>query len=183
MTDVMIDLETFGVDSDAVICQIGACWFSEDGTVGREFICNVDVNRVQEYGFKYSGSAIQFWLKQPKEAQETLFNPEPISINDALLNLNTFLAGSHSIWSHSNFDFVILMNAFKKMDIKPSFSYRTSCDIRTLNELTKRLGYKKESGILRDGIHHNGLDDSKFQVKYVCDMLQYLRGLKGHNNV
>ena len=178
MNYVMLDLQTLGTDSDAVICQIGACWFDNDGTIGETFACNVDVNHIQQYGFKYSGSAIQFWLKQPKEVQETLFDPKPIFIGDALNLLNEFMKGVHWVWSHSNFDFVIIQNAYKKMKIEPSFHYKTSADIRTLDKLAKMCGYKNEKEFVREGEKHNALSDCKFQVQYVTDMIRFLKDRK-----
>ncbi len=167
--DAMIDLETMGTSHDAAIIQIGACYFNrETGEIGNTFFSNVDLNSELESGFEVDGSTIMWWLGQSEEARKSLFS-QPIGTNTTILHfLSLFLDGAANIWSHATFDFVILTNHYKKLDMKPTFHYRTARDLRTLVDLANITSKKYP----REGVHHNALDDCKYQVKYATACLK-----------
>ena len=56
------------------------------------------------------------------------------------------------------------MEALRRLDLKPSFSYRAARDIRTLQSLVP-----KTEKLKREGIHHDALDDCIYQIQY-CDL-------------
>jgi len=173
MKDVMLDLETFGNGNNAVIVQIGACYFDRTtGEIGSTFSSNVNSNDGIRNGFEVTGSTIEWWLQQSEEARKSIIgNTHPVK--DAINDLNEFLSKAETIWSHATFDFVIIMNHLNKLGIKPKFHYRSARDIRTLVDIAS----VKESKVVREGTHHNALSDCLFQVKYCVECFNKLKGV------
>jgi len=168
----MLDLETLSTGNNAVIVQIGACYFdNKTGDIGDEFSINVDIDSAMETGLTVDGDTIKWWMEQSDEARSAVFT-RPQKLVQALTDFNKFVKNVDDvIWSHATFDFVILMNAYEKSGIKSKFSYKSDRDIRTLVNMP---GIKKKE-FPPVGIHHNALDDCRFQVQYVVDYLNQLR--------
>ena len=168
MKDVMLDFETFGNGKNACVVQIGACYFDRfSGEIFDTFSVNVDARRS---GGDLDADTVYWWLSQSKEAINTLF-PDQVSELDAFIRLNNFLSGADCIWSHATFDFVILSETLKRLKVIPSFQYRATRDIRTLMDLAGNPKFDKP----RTGVHHNGLDDCKYQVAYCVDALNRIK--------
>src|SRR4051794_11270840 len=70
--EVMVDLETMGLDPDAAIVAIGATKF----TLGEEpvstFYANVDLGDCLSLGLTVSASTIMWWLQQEHAARAAL---------------------------------------------------------------------------------------------------------------
>jgi exodeoxyribonuclease VIII len=174
MKDVMLDLETFGIGPNACVVQIGACYFDrETGELGESFKANIDARSAVKNGAVIDADTVYWWLKQSKEAIASI-TTEPQTPNsmefDVFYALNIFLEGAKYVWSHATFDFVIVTNTLRRLSIKPSFKYTAARDIRTLVDLA---GIGKMQN--REGIHHDALDDCKFQVAYCVEALNKLR--------
>jgi hypothetical protein len=168
----MIDFETFGNGKHACVVQVGACNFG-DGAIGETLKLQVDAEDAMRNGAEMDASTVYWWLAQSLEAIWSILADPKLAEREAFNQLNVFLAGADEIWSHATFDFVILMEALKRLGIKPSFGYRVARDIRTLNALCP--GHKP---MAREGTHHDGLDDAIYQARYVMAMLEQL-GAKG----
>lgn len=158
MKRIMIDFETFGVGKHACVVQIGAADFDKNET----FKCNVDGVDAQRNGAVIDAATVYWWLEQNDAAQKSIGIYDAVKERDAFSRLNDFLKDADEIWSHATFDFVILMEALRRLDIKPSFSYRSARDIRTLLALTGFDHRKVE----RHGVHHDALHDCLHQIKY-----------------
>jgi hypothetical protein len=172
MKDVMLDLETFGNSYNAVVVQIGICYFDRyTGDIGDKLLINIDADSSIKAGFCADASTIYWWLSQSKEAQDSICNVEKMQVSKAIYLVNEFLSKAKAIWSHATFDFVILMNHLNKLSLKPKFHYRAARDLRTLVDLTD-IDYSTRE---RVGIHHNALDDCIFQVGYAVDCFNKLR--------
>lgn len=176
MKKVMLDFETFSSGQNALVVQIGACYFDTDGGIGEAFKCNVDAEDAQRNGATIEASTVYWWMTQSEQARTSIATPstelprlpEVLAFNF----LNDFLAKAEEIWSHSTFDFVILMETLKRLKIKPKFGYRAARDIRTLMVLAN---YKSET--IRDGVHHDALDDARYQAVYCMEAMQKLRSI------
>lgn len=167
----MIDLETFGTSKNAAIVQVGACYFDRStGEIGDTFKRNIDAASAMKSGAEMDAGAVYFWLNQPKEAQTSIISGVLQPIDQVFKELNDFLNPAKRIWSHATFDFVIIMETFRRLGIKPSFGYKAARDIRTLTDLAN-LTIKK---VEREGIHHDALDDAKYQVKYCTEAFKKL---------
>ena len=168
--DVMIDIETLGTRPTSAIVQIGACYFDrETGEIGETFCENIrhDYNN-DEFTTDYK--TIKWWTQQSFDAIESVFNDESYSIVSAIVRLQKFLKDAEYIWAHATFDIPILMNSFEKTKYEFPISYKNIRDIRTLMDLSKY-----EIDFKRVGIHHNALDDCKYQVKYCVAAMNKLK--------
>lgn len=171
MKDIMLDLETFGTSHNAVIVQIGACYFDRNtGEIGEKILLNIDADDSVRNGFEIDGRTVYWWLNQSDEARKSILaDGLLLKVKPALSEFNDFVKGSNNrIWSHATFDFVILMNHFNRTNTNTKIHYRQARDLRTLVDIAK-VKYKKEE---RTGVHHNALDDCLFQVKYCVACLK-----------
>lgn len=175
MNDVMIDFETFGVSKGAVICQVGAVYFDKTtGELGAEFKANIDAASHMKYGGTMDASTVYWWLAQSEAARASILADPKEDIFTVMTRLNEFLKPSKRVWSHATFDFVLLMETFRLLGIKPSVSYKAGLDLRTLTYLSGT----EIKGFDRAGTHHDGLDDAKHQVKYCVAALNRVKGDK-----
>jgi hypothetical protein len=66
------------------------------------------------------------------------------------------------------------METMKDLEIVPNFSYKIGLDLRTLVYLA---GTNVRNHI-REGTHHDALEDCKHQVKYCVEALNRIKGNK-----
>jgi len=171
--DVMIDFETFGNGKNACICQVGACYFDrKTGEIYQMFSANIDARSAVDSGAEMDADTVYWWLSQDKAAIESITKQPQKPIREVFNELNEFLKDADCIWSHATFDFVIMNETFKRLKIKPLYSYRSARDIRTLLDLSG-VDYK---AFTREGIHHEGLADAMHQVKYCQAAFTVLEG-------
>ncbi len=170
MDDIMIDLETFGARSDALIVQIGACFFDRTtGEIGKTFFANVDPS-FRSRAFSVDYATIKWWLSQSEQARASLMM-ETKELKSVLESLYEFLdKRDANIWCHATFDMPILLHAFEVVGMKFPIHYRNMRDIRTLMDLADH-----HSDTKRTGVHHNALDDAKFQAQYCTEAMQKLK--------
>ena len=85
------------------------------------------------------------------------------SLSSALWEFQHFIhrVENHLIWSHATFDFVIINNAMRRMNI-PGLNYKSARDLRTLVDLAGMT----QDDYPKSGKTHNALDDCFFQVQY-----------------
>ncbi len=170
MIDLMVDIETFGTNKNSCIIQIGACYFDRGtGKIGEKFIKNIDARDACKQGAEMDADTVYWWLSQSKEAIESITKPPLESLKYVLQKFKSFADPVDRIWSHSNFDFVLIQDALRMVGLKP-LPYRNSRDIRTLTDLAK-VSY---TDFKREGTHHNALDDAIFQVRYCVSAFQSL---------
>jgi hypothetical protein len=157
--------------------QIGACYFDrKTGEIGETFLIDIDADSSARAGFKFDASTVFWWLQQSDETRRSVFGSElsRTDVREAINEFNSFSKKAKAIWSHATFDFVIIMNHFDRLNIKPNFHYRAARDLRTLTDLAnlQREDFEKYK---RVGVHHNALDDCIYQVKYAVDCLNKIQ--------
>lgn len=174
MSDVMLDFETFGNGKYAAICQVGACYFNRHtGAIEATFKRNIDARSSALSGGEIDADTVYWWLTQTPEAIAGITALPQTKITEAMTDLNNFLEAADCIWSHATFDFVILVETMKLLNIKRKFHYKVARDIRTLVDIANVS--TKDSRFVRTGTHHDALDDCLFQVKYCVDALSKTR--------
>lgn len=174
MKDVMIDIESLGKGENKCVVQIGACFFDRDtGEIGASFKRNIDAISAEREGFKLDADTVYWWLAQSDQARQSILADPKEDIRTVFHALNIFLEPATQIWSHATFDFVTIMETYRKLNIKPSFGFRTARDIRTLMDIVRITVDRK-----REGVHHDALDDAKHQVKYCMEAFDRLKELK-----
>jgi hypothetical protein len=172
--DIMVDIETLGTGPDAAIISIGVMAFTFDGDEIKKQKWNVIAESNSEFNRTMQLKTAMWWLKQSKEAQDALFTPEPIALNIALQELQTFvkenLGDKNGMWANgATFDLVILRNAFNACKIKCPWSYRQEFCMRPLRYLGKKVGLVFSEYKLA-GLVHDALADTEMQVTYVKDV-------------
>lgn len=166
---VMLDLETLGNNPFSVIASIGAVFFDPlSDHLGEEFHVKVNIESCTEAGLKMDASTITWWLAQSDAARISTFGGGTELLPNALGMFSDFLRKSDDIkklriWGNgSDFDNVILGNAYKALGYQVPWSYGKNRCFRTVNNLVH------PSSIImpqREGTHHNALDDAKHQAR------------------
>lgn len=167
-----IDLETMGLEPGHAVLSIGIAEFDEGG-VQRTDQINVSLASCMEAGLGVDADTLVWWLGQPKEAQDKLFLPEPVSLNVALTQLNGFMSrgdGDIIVWGNgATFDLGILAAAYRAANRTPPWHFRHERDIRTAKALGKKMGMKypdrPEVG------HHQAVIDATYQARIVVDTM------------
>jgi 3' exoribonuclease, RNase T-like len=177
MNNIMIDLETLGRSQDSVIAQIAAVQFDpKTGEIGAEFCVNVDIESSKYLMKNIDASTVKWWLKQPKEAIESVFfSDNPKGLLDSLKQfcewLNTIKVnfGDLVIWANSpSFDCEILKHAFSKSPYPILWDFRNERDFRTVSKLFPQVAENHK----RVGTAHSALDDCRNQVAILCECLR-----------
>lgn len=171
MCHIMIDLETLGTRSNAVIMSIGAVQFDLKGNLKKRFHKGVDIGSCLSNGLQVDGSTIEWWLKQSTKNISKLLSIPRMTLNMALLDLTECFGLMDKektyVWSHgSNFDIVLLENAYKATDMSIWWKYSNVRDTRTLFDIINYT-YKAKG-------EHDALEDAINQAEAVAKAYQQL---------
>jgi DNA polymerase III epsilon subunit-like protein len=174
--DVMLDLETFGVNSDSAIVVIGALKFTRD-------LPHVDIDKMDSFyrkvdsasceaiGMHIESATVSWWKKQAADIREEVFSGDRIPIKQALSEFSEWYKGGSYIWSQgANFDIPILSTAYRRCGMTEPWSYWSARDTRTLYDVT---GLSKKD-LPSEGAH-NALKDCWRQVYGVKECVNRLR--------
>lgn len=161
MTHIMLDLETLSATSKAAIVSVGAVVFDpKTGRLGKEFYGVVNAQSCEDAGLHISASTVMWWMKQDKAAQQSLISGD-MPLAQVLEGFSAYVkaVGGIYIWGNgSDFDNVILKNAYDALGMKAPWSFNKNRCFRTL----KNISAVKEP--TRAGTYHNALDDAKHQA-------------------
>lgn len=141
---VMIDIETFGQGSAAVIASIAAVkfplWTEEDindilNNEERVFYKVVDIT--SQKGRSFDGGTVKWWLQQNEQARAALYGETGIPLEDALRQLVRWYPPNWDAFSFgATFDLVILQHAYQQYGIQSPFPYRNALCARTIIKLS-----------------------------------------------
>ena len=169
--DVMLDLETLGTDNNAVVTQIGACYFDRyTGDIGEKLSVNLEIGSCLEKGLTITSGSIKFWLERKEQAT---FLSKPESLSKGLSLFTQFIDKKAIMWSHATFDPIILASAYRAIGQGLPYSYRNLRDIRTLVDLSG-IKYKKDENE-DDPKDHDALNDCLYQVGYCVECFKALQ--------
>lgn len=183
MADVMLDLETIGVDPDSCVISIGAVAFNkydEPGRLGEKFFAaitmdSVEYDQVRKWKRFVSPTTVAWWMDQSGAAQRASFaNPEAGTTLLALTNFAKFLIRNpqSAIWGNgATFDNVILANLYNATNAKEApWHFTADRCYRTM----KNLGYGPASR-KQEGVLHNPLDDAVSQAIHLQQIMEAIR--------
>jgi len=168
MKNIMLDLETMGTSSNSAILTIGAVEFDKDLGILDRFYEIVDLQSCLDRGFEVKADAFYWWLRQSKEAKDSLTEKKKLDIKDVLTSFQTFIGKNDNvqIWGNgSDFDNVILQNAFKRFKVNNPWPYHANRCFRTLKYSFPSLEIKKAD------IKHRSVDDAEYQAKYLIELV------------
>lgn len=176
MSDVMIDLETMGKNTNAPITQIGAVEFSRDhGAILRRLHLFVDLQSSVDCGATMDASTVLWWLEQ-SDAARAGFKVPNTTLPDALLQLSAWMAScgdiaDRNVWGNgATFDNVILQSAYVQCDLPVPWEFWGDRCYRTLRAENPDVPFE------RIGVHHNAVDDAESQARHVIAIDAARRG-------
>ena len=177
---VMLDLETLGKTSNAVMLSIGAAHFNlYTGEIYSTFERQIHPQSSIDAGCEVDGDTIYWWMNQDREAQKQM-QKDPTSLGQALYEFRQWFdkIGSEDtyIWCTApDFDMPILRNAYLKLRQQPPFKYNCVRDVRTMRSLARDTYEYYRDHPERSGIEHTSLADCLFQIDYLCDIATQLK--------
>lgn len=157
----MVDIETLDTEQSAVILSIGACRF-----IGSDRFYE-ELDYKDQPGRTISPETLDFWL--------TIGNAPvkgKVKLKEALVKFKSFLPPNPVIWCKgTDFDTMILANAYKGAGLLVPWKYNATRDMRTL---------LKEFPILEDSVPpnlnpHNALMDALYQASQVTEIFKRYR--------
>lgn len=165
-TDVVVDLETWGTGSNAVIVSIGLAAFDLYGfdsydTLDTFYTVLERQEQIDNGGIVDAGT-VEWWFQQGIQARAVYAEPT-VSVVEGLGKLNSWVRqyGVTHLWGNgATFDNVILENLYKRSGIKFPFKYFANMDMRTI----VRLANDMKGFDLDRGIAHHALDDAKYEA-------------------
>lgn len=166
--DVMVDLETLGNGSDAVIVSIGAVEFDHRApAVGREFYAVIDPHTCLEAGLRMDASTVTWWMSQSDSARAVFAATNKIPLRDALAAFSAWLPQNSCVWGNgASFDNAILSNAYRACGMTQPWKFWDDRCYRTLKNLRPDVPFE------RVGTHHNALSDALSQAHHAVDILR-----------
>lgn len=175
---VMIDIETLGTNTDTVVTQIAAVSFNPvEGTILSEFNVHIDIQDSLNEGFTTSASTILWWFTQDEEARTKLveMNKTSLKVKDALIEFKAYFHETFGpdlsevkVWGNgATFDLNKMKTHFDKMGITAPWLFWNERDVRTITAFDPEL----KDSIKMEGIKHDGLVDSRHQVKYLSAII------------
>lgn len=166
MTHVMVDLETMGTSPNSAIVAIGAVAFDHEGIFNR-FYKTINLENAVRSGLTIDPDTVMWWLKQSDDAKKAITSENQIPLWSALLKFNTWAQKVNLTYLWGNgaaFDNVILANAYKATNIPQPWKYYNDRCYRTIKSLYPEIK------IIRNGTHHNALDDAECQALHLIDI-------------
>ena len=173
MKDLMIDLETLGTSSKAVVISIGACFFDPDaGKIGETFYAPLQIKEQITKGREVNADTLYWWMCQP-EAAKRVFNEDPYSVENALVYLNSWIGSICSTtevrpWGNGSiFDISIMESLFADYGRQCPWRYSNVMDLRTFRRF---VANNMKVPVI--GTAHNAVDDAVSQAQYVIDHMK-----------
>jgi hypothetical protein len=166
--DLMIDLETLGQGSHAVVISLGACFFDlSKGQILNTFYTALDVDEQIKSGREVDGSTLRWWMSQSGAAKK-VFHEQARPAKEVLTIFSNWVLQTATIskiqaWGNgSTFDISIMEDLFKQYSVKTPWMYNGVMDLRTFKRFVAG-GAQVE----KLGTDHNALDDAISQATYV----------------
>ena len=170
---IMVDLETWGTGSDALVVSIGACRFNPmGGAIEDRFYVAIDPESAKQAGLTLTTDTLLWWMaKERSEARETWLAQNRVDIWTALQGFADWATSNefNLVWGNgATFDNVILRNAFEKAAVPCPWKFWQDACYRTLKGLAPAIK------IERSGTHHDALDDAVDQAVHMQAVVAHL---------
>ena len=174
---VVIDIETLGKKSTSKIATIGAVVVDMlSGDRLGEFYVKVSLTQFRSICADVS----DWWAKQSHknpQAHAEVFgnNDDRVPLERALTLLNEFIESSYHdgirpqvMGNGSEFDNVILVDAYNQLEIKPGWHFCGNQSLRTAVLFGRViLGIDPKYELPFNGIRHHALDDARHEADYL----------------
>ena len=183
LCDIMVDLETMDNTASSAIVSIGATQCDLiTGEFGDSYYRVVDLKGQVDRGLSISTDTLYWWMEQSDGARKSLTIPGKITLEKMCVQFSDWLHNIGSspeklrLWGNgASFDNAILRHAYTKLDINFPIPFWNDRDMRTIvGFYPTQLQEKWRRTTIREGTHHNALDDAKHQVRYCSHILNEL---------
>jgi DNA polymerase III epsilon subunit-like protein len=164
-TQVMIDLESLGTKPGSALVALGAVKFG-NGEILAEFYERIDVESCVQLGLEMDTSTVMWWLKQADGPRLEITQPGK-HLAEVLGNFSQWIGAEDvEVWGNgAAFDNVLLSCAYDAAIRKRPWKYSGDRCYRTIKNL------HPEVPMVRDGTHHNALDDARDQARHLMAIL------------
>ncbi len=182
-TDAMLDLETLGIQHDAVIASVGIVFFNKGEDVTSEillsnertFTATFNLAHQQNVGRKIDADTVRWWIGQSAMAKTggaTFANVggnQPNYNRDILVKVSDALKDVKRLWGNgAGFDNELLRSLFKSYGIPFPLKYWTDCCYRTI----KNIAGKDVLPFPKDLTKHIAIHDAAYQVLNLQHLLK-----------
>lgn len=178
MDHIMVDIETLDTVQSAVVLSIGAVAFDpHTKELGEKFYVEftTDLKVQQRLGRTISADTVTWWMQQGAAAKQIFADPAPegvrrVSTAQGLAEFASFIArhGGKKVelWGNgADFDNIIIGSLFDTFGLVKPWSYGKNRCYRTM----KRM-FGENVPLVRQGVHHNGLDDAITQAVHLQEI-------------
>ena len=162
---VMIDLETLGKTPDAAIVSIGACRFDQNGVGEDTFYRQISLQSTVDGGAKIDPSTVIWWMQQSDDARQAIISGRDDEF-EALCDFRGWIKAEKisGVWGNgAAFDNVILSQAYLRYGQEAPWPFWLDRCYRTM-----KAGSRVR--LVREGTHHNALDDAITQAKHLIEI-------------
>lgn len=173
---LMIDLETLATSPDAVIMSADLVFFDLEDKIIYESYASFCIESQLKSGRRIDGSTLLWWQKQSEDARRVFIECETGHKEIApwieaelfaAQKVKGFQWKDLQVWGNGAlFDVGILEDVFRKKDSEIPWKFWNVFCFRTFDKMTKAR--KK---LPRSGVHHNALDDARYQTECVLNVL------------
>ena len=187
---IMIDLETLGKTTDAVVTELSAVAFKVTGEIVSDFSVFISKeDQVTNYGRTICPETIAWWESQTAEARKIQEDgaKEAVPLLIAMMKFEEWVqrtnANFHSnvqelpspiAWGNGiSFDLGKIHSMMETNDMSVPWDYWAEADVRTIHKLVPH--HKQNMEFI--GTPHFGLDDCKHQIRYLTAGNQELTAL------
>ena len=183
--DLMVDIETFGIGSRAVMHEIGAVIFDPygeplDKTIDatKTFHALIDPQSCLSLGMEVDWDTLKFWFNQGALQHARLLAGPRTHVANVLMNFSDWVEKhkpAHK-WGHgATFDPIILHEYYKRLRKPSPFQdFRTIRDTRTLFDEIADISRAEWDAISAREIYHHPLHDAWAQARCVQFVKQQL---------
>lgn len=178
-TDVMIDIETMGLGTNAPILSIGAVAFRAGGRgLGSQFHQGISLEDSMAHGRRPTASTILWWLQQGDAAREQVRQRCESSgtLNAALLAFSAWiesLPDTVYVWGNgANFDIAILEQAYLDSGLRTPWGYR---NVRCFRTIMAEFGL--ETDWVKPLVAHDALADAEAQARTLQNCMRRMKGI------
>jgi len=159
--NLMVDLETLGNGSNAVILSLGVARFDKYGIKDSVYL-RIDEQSCVNAGLRMDVSTVLWWMKQ-SDAARAAFDQPGIQLADALEKFSEWVPEGACVWGNgATFDNVILSNAYRAVGMRQPWDFWNDRCYRTVKNL-----YPEVEAPEFTGAKHNALDDAVHQAKHL----------------
>lgn len=182
--DAVVDLETLSLDHDATVLTIGITAFdieqqnSTEELEAQTIYMVADAEAQIKAGSKAEAGTIKWWLDQEYLARKAVMAVHE-RMGATIGKIGRFFSDYNidKLWGNGcDFDNVVLIRMFKRLEHAWPLHYRAAQDLPTLKRVAKRLGWESPKFL---GTQHHAADDAINEAIVIQSAWAHIHNLAG----